>query len=114
MGYDIYIERDPPLTLAEWKAAVGGTEGVRLDVTAIVATNPVTKERISLPGADGDASVHVGDRWLLYFRWRREGSVVFRASEAFDNAEDTLRKISLILARKLNAQVIGDGDEHYD
>jgi hypothetical protein len=114
MGYEIHIERDPPLTLDEWKAAVRATEGVRLNDSGASATNPRTREVVSIAGVDGDAEVDVAGRWLPCFRWRRAGSVVFRASRDFTDAQSPLRRIARELASKLDAAVRGDDGERYD
>jgi hypothetical protein len=114
MSCDIHIERTPALTLAEWKAAVHGIDGVRLDATGASATNPKTGEVISIAGVDGDAQIRLDGRWLPCFRWRAGGSVVFRASADFSNPQSQLRKIARELAGKLNAEIRGGEGERYD
>jgi hypothetical protein len=113
MGYEIHIERTPPFTLDEWKAAVRASHGVRLEDSRAVAINPTTQEVISILGKDGDAQVNVGGRWQPCFRWRG-GSVAFRASEDFSQEESELRKTVRQLAGKLTASVRGDEGECYD
>src|ERR1043166_3201179 len=82
MGYSIHIERDPPLTLAEWTAAVDQTTEVRLDTRGCSATNPKTGEVVSIAGSDGDAEVSIEGTWYPCFHWS-DGSVSFRASSDF-------------------------------
>lgn len=114
MGYEIHIERTPAPTLDDWKAAVGETDGVRLNSAPAYATNPRTGEVISLDGADGDAEVYLDGRWIPCFRWSNEGLVDFRATTDFDDPGSQLRTIARALAHRLNAVVRGDEGEYYD
>ena len=112
MGYSIHIERDPPLTLAEWTAAVDQTTEVRLDTRGCSATNPKTGEVVSIAGSDGDAEVSIEGTWYPCFHWS-DGSVSFRASSDFHEPYTPLRRIAQELARRLKAKVVGDEGEEY-
>ena len=113
MGYNIHIERDTPITLAEWKDVVCTTAGVRLSAAGAFATNPRTGEVIAIPGADGDAEFNLAGSWIPCFRWQ-SGSISFRANRGFSDPQDVLRCTARILAEKLNARMIGDEGERYD
>jgi hypothetical protein len=114
MGYAIYIRREPPLTLSEWKAAVDNTEGVRLDSHGVSATNPRTGDVFSIDGVDGDAQVKVAGEWLPCFLWRDSGAVAFRAPREFSDPACTVRIAAKRLATRLGAKLVGDGGEEYE
>src|SRR5438309_2657802 len=113
MGYEIHIERDPPLTLQEWQSAVQTTEGVRLNPSGSSATNPRTGEVISIGGGEGDSQLRVEGEWLSCFRWRPSGSVVFKAGNRFTDPSSPVRQAARELARKLGAKGVGDEGEEY-
>ena len=113
MGYEIHIEREPAFTLAEWETAVQSTQGMRLDASGASATNPKTGQVIKVRGKKGDAQVFVGERWLPVFRWNN-GEVSFRAGPDFDKLDNPIWQIARELAKKLNAQVVGDEGEEYE
>jgi len=114
MGYDIHIERDPPVTLTEWKSAVAATNGVRLDSSGARTTNPHTGEVISMRGADGDAQVFLDGEWLPWFRWQADGGVTFPASSGWEDSGNPIRTLARSLACRLNATLVGDEGETYD
>ena len=113
MGYEIHLERTPPFTLDEWKAAVRASDGVRLEDSGAVAVNPTTQAIVSISGKDGDAQVNVGGQWRPCFFWRG-GSVVLRATEDLTQDKSDLRKAVRQLAGKLTVSVRGDDGERYD
>jgi hypothetical protein len=113
MSREIHIDRDPPLSLSEWKAAVDATENVRLDRTDASVKNPKTGDVISIAGVDGDAHVNVGGSWHPCFRWHSVGSVAFRDPAGFTELEDPILRIAKELALRLNARLVGDEGEEY-
>ena len=117
MAYDLHIERDKdlPIALSEWRAAIESTEGVRMFAdTAHTITNPKTGEVISIGARDGDAEVLFPDgEWCSVFRWRGE-SAVFAAR--FDPTEiaHPVWRAAVALATHLGAVIRGDEGEVYD
>jgi hypothetical protein len=123
MAYEIHIERvndtgesaGEPITLSEWKAAVENQENIRLTSDDVVATNPATGEVIRIPNSDGDAEVFFPEesKWYRVYRWRK-GRITFKGLPSFDNPNDTLRQATRLLAKSLEARIVGDEGEFYD
>lgn len=114
MGYELHLERDPPITLNEWKAAVSKAAHVRLNSGGTHIINPKTHETISIPGIDGDAEIDTGNGWRVHFRWSDTGSIAFPYSDEFNHPDSLIRQTVKSLASALDAQVIGDEGEAYD
>ena len=117
MAYDLHIERagEQPLTLNEWLAAVGATEGLRLFAAAArTVTNPQTGEVISIRASEGDAEVLFpdGERRSV-FRWRGQSAVF---AVRFDPTETShpVWRAAVSLATHLEAVIRGDEGEVYD
>src|SRR6478736_1444784 len=91
MPYDLHIERtdESPIALSDWRAAVEGTEGVRLYAAkAHTITNPKTGEVISIGAREGDAEVFFPEigQWHSVFRWLGESAAF---TVRFNPAETT-------------------------
>ena len=113
MGYEITITRDPPLTLAGWRAAILSIEGARIDSSGASVTNPSTSEAITMKGRDGDAKIRVDGYGEWIFMWRSDGEVVFSASDGFENPKDPVRLLARKLSVALGASMIGEEGEEY-
>ena len=63
MGYEVHIRRDAgsPISLDEWCAIVARTEGIRLATHDVLAVNPATGEKITIPVREGDVEVFFPD-----------------------------------------------------
>jgi hypothetical protein len=124
MGYDLHIERagqDPDsdpiaIPLADWKAALSETVGVRLLAEREVRrTNPKTGEVISIATRDGDAEVLWADdgEWRPAFSWGR-GSIKFSGHLTPGDRGHPVWVAAARLAARLGAVIRGDDGEVYD
>jgi len=123
MAYAIYIERvnkngesiGEPITLSEWKAAIGKLDNIRLATEDAVMTNPSTGDVIRIPHSDGDAEIFFPEesKWSRVYHWQN-GRISFKGLLRFDNPNDVMRQTTLLLAKVLDARIIGDGGEVYD
>jgi hypothetical protein len=125
MAYYLHIERpgdDPdseptPIPLAEWRAAVEGTKGVRLFAAqAHTAANSKTGEIISVRANVGDVEVYFADdnRWHAAIYWH-EGSAAIPARRL--QPGDTSHPVwvaAVGLASYLGAAIRGEEGEVYD
>jgi len=111
MAYELSIERDTPLTIDEWRAAVEAEPALRYGPIDSTATNPRTGATIVVKGMEGDASMEVDGRQVNVFRWYR-GRVTFKA-RAVENASDPVSKVAFVLARRLGAVLRGEEGEIY-
>jgi hypothetical protein len=113
MAYEIHIKRGTPITMAEWKSAIEGTEGVRLFSGTHSLVNPKTGQSISVQAVEGDTEILIEGTWRPGFRWF-EGSISLKAAAAFETYTDhKLRPVVRELATKLGAEVRGDEGEEY-
>ncbi|MEN8516062.1 hypothetical protein [Burkholderia sp. RS02] len=106
MAYGLHIERNPPVSLDEWLDAIRGQ-----DESAVTSVNPLTGERISIPGKPGNVSVLVGDKWIRTFSWNR-GHASFNAPSNMPSTDPTMAA-AFHLAAALSAAVRGDEGEVY-
>jgi hypothetical protein len=124
MAYDFHIERKrdspdsnlTPISLAECRAAVAATEGVRLFAArAHTITNPKTGEVISIPAREGDAEVFFSDggQWHSVFRWRGDSAVFAGRVDPRDTSHPVW-VAAVALATYLSAVIRGDRGEIYD
>lgn len=111
MAYELSIERDQPLSIEEWRAAVEMHPLLRFGAADSAASNPNTGEVIVVRSAEGDASIELDGRWVSIFRWRK-GRVTFSA-RAIESAGDPVSKVAFELARDLSAVVRGEEGETY-
>jgi hypothetical protein len=111
MAYELSIERDQPLTIDEWRAAVEAHPLLRFGSSDSAASNPKTSEVIVVRGAECDASIELDGRWISLFRWRK-GRVTFSA-RAIESTGDPISKVAFELAKKLGAVVRGEEGETY-
>ena len=115
MGYSIHIQREPSITIGEWKEASEKIEGVKHDPSDIEALNPVTGEKIFIPETEGSVSVFFPEEneWYPVFSYSPHG-IVFQASRDWDdNFLSPVRKAASLLALELNAELVGDEGETY-
>ena len=124
MGYDLHIERVTKdqgaariaIPLADWKAALALTDGVRSLVDREVrTTNPTTGAVISIGIRDGDAEVLWADEdeWRPAFSWSR-GSIKFSGHLTPGDRAHPVWAAAVRLAARLGAVIRGDEGEVYD
>jgi hypothetical protein len=115
LAYAIHIEREPPITLPEWRAAVEQTSGVRMADSELDIVNPTSREVIQLGGAGVDAEVCLPNResWARVFYWKASGHISFAAPNDFDAPDSIIRRLANELARALGARLVGDEGEVY-
>jgi hypothetical protein len=113
VGYEIHIDRDPPISLDEWKKGVASFPNLRLNSSPTVATNPNTGETITMNERDGCVAILIGDEWRKVFRFF-DGCVNFYARVVdLKNLDDPTAKAAFELAHILEAKVVGDEGEEY-
>ena len=113
VSYTIYIEREPPITLAEWIDLARARAYLRLREEDHSLQNPRTGEVITIGRIEGETELRVGDTWVPCFRWRRSGTIAFDAPRDFDESASPVRRVALELARSLNARLVGQEGEEY-
>lgn len=113
MAYELHIKRTPAITIEEWLNAVKEIDGVKIDESDSVGINPKTKEVIKISGSAETASLWFPnlEQWIKVFRFRR-GKTSFKAID-WDDLSLPLRSKAFELARKLNAEILGDNGEKY-
>jgi hypothetical protein len=113
MVYELHIKRTSPITSDEWLSAVETIDDLKIDETDWVTTNPLTGKQIRIPGAPGTAALWFSEigEWIKTFEFRR-GRISFNA-KAWDNPQMPVRAKSFEIARKLNAEIVGDEGEIY-
>jgi hypothetical protein len=76
MAYELHIEKQQgPMSLKDWKAALGAIGGVRLCSIEHSGTNPLSGEVVTVPCHEGDAEVYFeADRtWYAAFSGLMDG-----------------------------------------
>ncbi|WP_266172012.1 hypothetical protein [Dyella subtropica] len=111
MAYELSLEREPALTIEEWRCVVEASPLLRCGSIDTISTNPKTGESIAVRGAEGDAAIELDGRWVNVFRWRK-GRVTFNARD-IENSNDLVSKVAFSLARALGAIVRGEEGETY-
>ena len=113
MAYELHIERSHPIKVDEWLAAVETIDGVKIDGSDSVVTNPHTGKEVRIPGSPETAALWFSEfgEWIKVFYFRR-GRIIFNANN-WDNPKSPVREKAFELARKLNAEIIGDNGEKY-
>jgi hypothetical protein len=114
MSYTIRIERDQPITLAEWFDLVRTRGDLRLREDDHSVRNPQTGDVITIGRAEGETELSVGDAWVPCFRWRKSGTIAFEAPEDFDESESAVRRVALEVARSLNGRLVGQEGVEYE
>ena len=96
-----------PITLPEWKDAIGGIEGVRLAEGDANALNPVTREWVVMPNRGGDVEVWRDgyDGWLRALWWSPNGTVSFSAPDPEPDGHSILA-VARDIAGKLGARIV--------
>ena len=111
MAYELHIERNPELSMAEWRAAVEADPRLRYGPVDTSATNPRTGEVIVVRGAEGDAAIELDGQWINVFRWSK-GRISFTARTIGDPVHP-VTKVAFALAHALAAEVRGQEGEIY-
>lgn len=112
MAYELHIEREDPIDLAEWITAAESHGELQLDAANSTAINPVTGATIVVPGQDGTVSIVVDGQWTSVFHWKR-GKIFFKAPSS-TSRDDPIMSAALVLASRLAASICGDEGEVYD
>jgi hypothetical protein len=113
MSYTIHIERENPISLAEWLELVRVRTDLRLREADHSIRNPRTGELITIGRAEGETELLSGDTWVPCFRWRKSGTIAFEAPDDFDEPEGAVRRVALELAKSLNGRLVGQEGEEY-
>src|SRR5215471_4677163 len=108
MSYTIHIERQEPISLAEWLELVRTRTDLRLREADHSIRNPQTGELITIRRAEGETEVLAGDKWVSGFRWRKSGTIAFEAPHDFDEPENVIRRVALELAKTLSGSLVGE------
>ena len=122
MGASLIIERPSnPITLPEWQQVVSEVEGIRFSEESASATNPKTGEEITLKKLEGDAELYDDESgaWHPAIMWReRRGTASFNSGivgrALFGDLEDPIWQCVSSVARRLSAQISGEGGEVYN
>ncbi len=99
MACQLSIERDPALTIEEWRAAVEVQPLLRYGSIDASATNPRTSEVVVIRGTEGDVAMELDGRWVNLFRWNK-GRAIFNA-KAIENPSHPVSKMVFSLAASL-------------
>jgi hypothetical protein len=114
MAYSLYIKRDSPITVDEWLSAVDTIENLRIDESDTVGVNPKTGAEIRIPGRTKKEVAlwfPESEEWIkVFFFWR--GKILLKPND-WDNPKSPVRNKAFELARKLNAEIVGDNGEIY-
>ena len=75
--YQIFIQRQQPITLEEWKAALAQVDGVRLVSQAFTVGATNENQVVLWHPQEGDAEVynHEYSQWIFAFRWEHDGRI---------------------------------------
>ena len=111
MAYNLYIERDDPISFLEFSAAVEKVPDLRIATGDIVGVNPRTNEEIRIK-SEGAAQIFDAEDqvWLREFEFRN-GRVTWRATSDWETWH--LKAHALKLAKLLNGKIVGDEGEEY-
>jgi len=123
MAYELHIERPPfnkqgeatPIPLAEWKAAVLATPGVRLCTPGIRIVTYPHGATMNVPIQDGDLEVYFSDdqAWQPVFHWHNGAASVNARFDPGDTSHPVWLA-AVALARRLGAAIRGDDGESYN
>ena len=111
MAVELHIERDRPIRLDEWKAALSETVGASLVCEDCVTTNPKTGDAITIRARDGNAMIAIPGRSApLHLRWFG-GTESFRLPDEWDDPNAAVRSVLGKLAGLLKARIVNDDGE---
>lgn len=112
-GYHLHIEREPSISLNEWREVVGEHELVRVSNKDVVGINPITKEeiRIKTPVGSAEAYFPESKEWITVFTFG--STIYFNATNEWEHKASYIRTVVFQLANALSAKVIGDEGEEY-
>ena len=109
MAYELYIERNPAISLEEWRIAVSQHPALQYGPVSSLSIDGRTDEMVVVRGGEGDVSMAFEDQSLKLFRWH-EGHIIFSAG-TFDRANDPIVSMAWRLAKALGAVVRSDDVE---
>ncbi len=122
MAYELHIEiEDNKISKEAWIAAVKLLSNLRITGANTCIANPVTGEKIVIPSERLDVEIKVKSKgffkkpiWEKVFFFNN-GQVSFRPNESMlEDSSHPVRQAASLLAKELNAQIIGDEGEVYD
>ena len=113
MAYSLQIERLEPIKIDELLAVIETSDDLRIEQTDAVSINPVTGAEIRIPGTKADIALWFSEikEWIKVFSFQRN-RIVFKAND-WDNPKSPVRDKAYELARKLNAEIVGEDGEKY-
>lgn len=113
MAYSLNIERNPQITFEELLIVVKEIKDTKIIESDTVGINPKTKEEIRILGSKKGIALWFSEleEWIKVFHFAR-GRIVFKAN-GWDDPKSPVRSKAFELARKLNAEIIGDEGEIY-
>jgi hypothetical protein len=114
MAYSLHIERPGSnIPLEEWLAAASTIDVLRLRTTGYIVVNPNTGERIEIDQSTGDLEMlDKAKEWEPVFFFS-QGRATFQPPSNIDSAADPVRLVAAMLAKALNACIVGDDGEEY-
>jgi len=114
MTYELYIERETPITLDDWVIAVQSTKGVQINDQDVVGINPKTGSNIRIVASKGDADVYFAQTktWKKVYTYGH--SISFQKPHHWNNAGNETRIATFQLAKLLNAHVVNESGEIID
>ena len=123
MAYTLHIERNPTISLEEWREAISSIEGVKIDNSDFEVVNPKTGEVISMgTSKGGDVAILFESKGFLGFgknqTWEKcisfeNGKGSFNAKGDIESSSNLLHRAAAEIAAKLAAKIIGDEGEEY-
>jgi len=117
MGYSLHIEREKPITEAEWREAVSSIDGIKIDDSPIKAINPGTRASINVSANKNDVSVRFGKKGFFGFErkqsWEKciffvNGAGSFHATNDIESENNLVHRAAASIAKKLSAKIVGD------
>jgi len=123
MAYELHIEREGGIPLAEWRQALADEPNARETNSDSVAHAPDGAE-IRISSSPGDAEIAAPRSLLATWLGRPQvwqyalrytnGRVSFKPAFDIDNPRQSERRVIASLAKRLNATIVGDEGEEYD
>jgi len=123
MAYALHIERDPTISLEEWREVISSIDGIKIDNSEFEAINPKTGQVISIGSSKGgDVAILFESKGFLGFgknqTWEKcisfvNGKGSFNAKGDIENSSNPLHRAVAEIAAKLSAKIIGDEGEEY-
>ncbi len=95
------------IALEDWRALVESDPRLRLRTEPLVAVNPATGAKISIPVGEADAEWLDAGEWVPFLRFKR-GRLVTEYAPSFDDPDDDMRGAIVGVVRRLDARICSD------